>query len=167
MKIYDYFDDIIDYPQDLAENILPYGTMYQYVSHTFLNGLINYVKPISIFVLDRYLNEDFVANTWDDDDKEDFETKKNVIKKITNNKYDEFHTKLDIFNDDVILLAEISENKYMYFYFDMDVSDCSIGRFETTDEVEVIIESIVKWLENKKITYTKLPTSFLNGWLSF
>lgn len=163
MDIHDYFDNIIDYPEDIAENTLPYGTLYQYVSYTFLNGFLNYVKPVSIFVLDRYLNEESVQ--WSDDDKEDFKTKKNIIKQILNNEYDSYHTKLDVFRDDIILLTEISDNKYMYFRFDMDVSDCSIGRFETTDDIEIINNAIIKSLEN--ITYTKLSTSFLKGWLSF
>ena len=52
--IWDYFDDKYDYPRQIAHDMLPYGTVWNYVSSTILNGFINYVKPIGIFLIDRY-----------------------------------------------------------------------------------------------------------------
>jgi len=58
--IWDYFEDQIEYPRDVVSNPLPYGEVWTYISSTFLNGFINYVKPIKIFLIDRYTpdNED-------------------------------------------------------------------------------------------------------------
>lgn len=52
--IFDYFIDVVDYPTEIVHNPIPYGTMWNYISSTFLNGVINYVKPISCYVIDRY-----------------------------------------------------------------------------------------------------------------
>ena len=71
----------------------------------------------------------------------------------------------------------------MFFYFDEDVSDCCIGKFETNDSKEEVIQSIINWLEREKlnnigrtvkentesgiINYTELPLSFIKGWVKF
>jgi hypothetical protein len=93
------------------------------------------------------------------------------------------HTKLSQFGDDIIILSEIGENTYMFFWFDMDVSDCYIGRFETTDSKDKVIDSLTNWLNKQKEEnegkefyegidngiwgYHELPLSFLEGWISF
>ena len=56
--IWDYFEDNIEFPREVAHTMLPYGTVWAYISSTFLNGIINYVKPINYFVLDRYTAND-------------------------------------------------------------------------------------------------------------
>lgn len=163
--IFDYFDDNIEYPKTIASDILPYGTLWEYVSFTLLNAFINHVDIIAGFVVDRYTKRDGKA-----------ELIESSIKK-------EKHANLRIFNDDVIVLGRIYSNKYMFFYFDYDVSDCMIGRFETDDDTEVIVQSIVNWLEECKvrntgytmtehtesgrIDYMQLPYEFFIGWLSY
>jgi hypothetical protein len=165
--IMDYFNDEVEYPNDVALNPLPMNTFWSYISSTFLDGFINYVEPLKIYVLDRYA-----------DDKTDAVL--NLSKQC--------HTKLSQFGDDIILLGKIennedSLNKFMLFWFDMDVSDCCIGRFETTDNNETVFEALVNWLEEKKaenkgkvfhesydngvLGFHELPKSFIEGWVSF
>lgn len=165
--IMDYFNDEIEYPQDVALEPLPINTLWSYISSTFLNGFINYVKPIKVFVLDRYK-----------DDK---------TEEIKNLK-PQPHTNLHHFGDDVIILAEIENHEggvkmYMLFWFDCDVSDCRIGRFETSDFSTVVIQSLVNWLDEMKkenegrvfsqdydngvLNYHEVPLTWLSGWLSF
>jgi hypothetical protein len=165
--IMDYFSDEVEYPSEIAFNILPMNTWWNKVSSTFVNGFINYVKPIKAYVLDRYEAD-----------------KTEAIKNIK----DEFHTDLSCFYDDVILLAKIESddetlNRFMLFWFDMDVSDCGIGRFETTDNDQQVLESLTNWLDELKkdnagktfnpnydngvLNYHPLPLSFLTGWISF
>lgn len=165
--IMDYFDDEVEYPNDVALNPLPMNTFWSYISSTFLNGFINYVEPLKVYVLDRY-----------EDDKTD-----EVL-----NLSKQYHTELSQFGDDIILLGKIENNdddlnKFMFFWFDMDVSDCCIGRFETTDNNETVCEALLNWLEEKKLEnkgeifnedhdngilgFHELPKSFINGWLSF
>lgn len=160
--IMDYFEDTIDYPNDIALNPIPMNTLWSYVSSTFLNGFINYVTPLKIFVLDRY-------------EPDKTEEIKNLKKQA--------HTKLGQFGDDIIILSKIGNNVYMFFWFDMDVSDCCIGRFETTDSKNEVIISLTNWLDEQKaenagkeyqemmdngiLNYHELPMSFLEGWISF
>ena len=157
------FGPSIDYPtssQLLDE--LTCGTMYNYVSSTFLNGLINYVTPLKIYLLERY--ETFNQDKFD---------------KIIANK--QYHTKLDCFRDDVMLLGE-TDGYYWVFWFDMDCSDCSIGRASklayTKEEMLICFEEYVKsHIESNErpkdkdvecITgYHEIPLDFLMGWLSF
>lgn len=192
IEIWDYFNEKIDYPSDVALNPIPYGTVWSYISSTFLNGFVNYVKPIACFVLDRYAEDGeligdrnfTVCNAGEFGKWHKWEgTKKQLIDAIKNGSKAMAHTKLDCFGDDIILLTEIEPDKYMFFWFDMDVSDCSIGRFETTDPKETVISSVVNWLEREKtdnngktvtngfdngiVNYHGLPISFLEGWVSF
>ena len=165
--IMEYFHDEVDYPRDVALNPLPMNIFWLYISHTFLNGFINYVVSLKIYVLDRY-----------EDDKTD------AILNLPK----QSHTKLSQFGDDIIVLGKIESdepgpNKYMLFWFDMDVSDCGIGRFETTDTNDTVFEALVNWLEEQKLenkgkvfekhydngllNFYELPTSFIEGWVSF
>jgi hypothetical protein len=160
--IMNYFEDVIEYPDDIALEPIPMNILWSYISSTFLNGFINYVKPLKIYVLDRY-----------SPDKTD----------EINNLKSQVHTDLGQFGDDIIMLCEIEPNKYMFFWFDMDVSDCSIGRFETSDSKNIVFESLKNWLDEQKkenegkvfqeqydngiLNYHELPVSFIEGWVSF
>lgn len=196
--IWDYFDDNIDYPNEVVHNPIPYGTVWCYISSTFLNGIINYVKPISCFVLDRYTADDenvsdrnfTVCNKGEFGKCHKWEgTKKELIKAITTGEKEMYHTDMNCFGDDIALLAEIETNeedgkgRYMFFWFDCDVSDCCIGKFETTDTKEEVVQSMINWLDESKeenkgktveegydngiVNYSELPISFLKGWLKF
>ena len=74
------------------------------------------------------------------------------------------------------------ENKYMFFWFDCDVSDCVIGRFFIDDSQEEVIASVEAWLEecikgknheiiesydNGIVGYHKMPLEYFKGWLKF
>jgi len=196
--IWDYFEDNIDYPSQVAHKLLPYGTVWCYVSSTFLNGIVNYVKPINCFVLERYTraDEDIGDRNFRVCNKGEFGkwhkwegTKKELIEAFTAGEIELCHTDMSCFGDDIALLAEIEANeadgkgRYMFFWFDCDVSDCCIGRFETTDTKEQVAQAMVNWLDESKegnkgkiveegcdngiVNYTELPISFLKGWLEF
>jgi hypothetical protein len=197
-NILDYFDTSIDYPHDIAHNPIPYGTLWCYVSSTFLNGMVNYVKPISCFVLDRYTADDEIVggNDFTVCTKGDFGkwhiwngTKRELINVIASGEKEVYHSDMHCFNDDIMLLTKIEidqddgNGRYMFFWYDCDVSDCCIGKFETTDTKEEVIQSIINYLEyckeenrgtvikdgcdNGVVNYTELPISFLKGWISF
>ena len=68
----------------------------------------------------------------------------------------------------------------MFFWFDMDVSDCSIGRIKTEDYKGFVVKSLENWLieefrNNKNHEevhedengFHKLPLSFIKGWVKF
>lgn len=181
--IWDYFEDNIDYPNNIMENPIPYNICWSYVSSTFLNGFINYVEPIKVFVIDRY------SSNKEEVTCEQFKgTKRELKDKIISGDIKPFHTDLGCFNDDIMILAEFEHEKdelnhFIYFWFDCDVSDCVIGKFKTEDTKEQVIQSLVNFLEQRKeenkdfeieehmdngiLNYTELPLSFLNGWLKF
>jgi len=191
--IWDYFHDNEDYPSDIAHNPIPYNTSWCYVSSTFLNGFINYVKPINAFIIDRYKLRDQDITDRKASVKKEGEwinftgTKQELINKLVSKELSMYHTKLDSFGDDFVILAEIEtseqlKGKYMFFWFDMDCSDCSIGKFETEDTPELVSQSVREWLnkessqnseppnensDNGIFGYTEIPVSILNGWISF
>jgi hypothetical protein len=185
--IFDYFDKHIEYPENIASNILPYGTLWSYVSDSILNAFINYVKPFGIYVLNRYRTEDSKVScrvhTPGQCDWYDFNgTKIELITKLKSKQIDIYHTKLGCFDDDVIIISEITPGSYMFFWFDCDVSDCMIGRFITSDTKEQIYQSILTYLSNTcadntngMITedteclcgWNELPPDILSGWVSF
>jgi len=196
-KIWDYFKEVVDYPNDILHNPIPYNVCWSYVSATLLNGFINYTKPVlSVYVLDRYtgLNKKVDLDTPIDKVKgknvKFAGTKGDLINGFLSGALKIHHAKLSCFKDDVVVLGEIPMDdfdnglhRFIFFWFDCDVSDCSIGRFETTDSIEDVNQSIINWLESEKdynknkkivegydngiIDYHKLPTLFMSGWVSF
>ena len=186
-SIWDYFNEKIEYPKEVAHETLPYGTVWCYISSTFLNGMINYVKPISCFVVDRYTHDDEEVGAGSSHFKWDG-SKRELIDAIIAGEKEIYHTYLNCFSDDIIILTKIETNKdddglYMFFWFDCDVSDCCIGKFKTKDKEEDVIQSVKNWLDDNKednkglkilpntdngiLNYTELPLSFLRGWIKF
>jgi len=191
--IFSYFDEEVEYPNNVALNPIPYGVVWQYISSTFLNGFINYVEPFGCYVVNRYTLESATLSKKklidiEASEREEFTgTKKELIDLIVSEKKKMCHTNLGCFEDDIFIVAKIADEiegdfgRYMFFWFDMDVSDCCIGRFITCDSEDEILKSLENFLhenyvENKEheeshsedsLGYHKLPLSFLRGWISF
>ncbi len=194
--IWDYFDKTVEHPREVADNPIPYGTVWTYISSTFLNGFINYVKPIGCYVVNRYTREEddisdrgFYLRTKGDSKWSHFKgIKRELIDIIVSELREVYHTDLSCFGDDIIIVAEVSdydyngetEGKYIFFWFDMDAPNCSIGKFQTKDSKEEILKSVENWLTEEFIVnknheakhedsngYHKLPLSFLRGWIKF
>lgn len=178
-KIWDYFKNSVDYPRILTGEILPFDEVWMYVSYCFLNAFINYVKPIKIYSIGRYTPDEELIEYG----KEKL-TKKELRDKIIANEIKEYHTELNCLRDDIVVLARIEDSgDYIFFYFDMDVSDCSIGRIKTEDSQNGIVQSVINWLEDEKnknkgksfeknmdngiINYYELPNSFFRGWVGY
>jgi hypothetical protein len=186
-----YFTNTIDYPNNITDNLLPYNEMWGYVSSTFLNGFINYVDVIQCHVLDKYVDEENYeyyednicecsyreSNSASQEWKKFKGPKSELLKNVIDGKFCFSHTKLNCFMDDIIILGKIksddeSTNKYMFFWFDCDVSNCAVGRFETTDSEEQVLEELKLYLKERVSDnyikgYTLLPDSFIEGWVSF
>lgn len=149
-----------DYPK-ISGEILPYGTLYEYISSTFLNGFINYVDIRYAVASNRY---------WDDEDVRNFGDWEEFISNMS--KRTEPHTNLDTYRSDICCYGLDNHKDFIFFYFDRDVSDCCIGRLEkesTTEELlkqYVINTSLNKaegYQETPKILQIKKP----KGWVSF
>lgn len=189
--ILDYFSESIDYPSDKCFNLLPFNTCWDYVGNTLLDGFINLVdEHIFCAVVDRYTHQDTILPKMRvcDPDKwgnwfEIEQTKKDMIDDFKEKKIMVAHTEIGCFRDDVVIVSSISSGAYMYFYYDMDNSDCSIARFVTQDSHEEVKDSVIQWLDvcvsknsqykmsedidNGILGYNQLPLSFLSGWAKF
>ena len=177
--LHKYFDDHIEFPSNVAGNPIPVGVYWQYISSTFLNGFINYVKIIDATLMERYVKwEDkldrgesyYNGGAW----KEFKGTKQELFDLVHEQSNSMFHTKMHMFGDDVIILAKCEDNPYMYFLFwyDMDCSDCRIGKFTTIESEEVIKKDFQDWSTTLSLGYIddevhkQLPLHFFKGWLS-
>ncbi len=101
-----YFDDSVDYPS-ISGEILPTGILYCYVSSTFINGFLNYSKPLKAFLMHRY--------------EENPRTNKLAAEKF--NSSNDHHSNLRTIRDDILLLSKNDAGEYWYFWLDNDVSD--------------------------------------------
>ena len=179
--IYDYFEEDIEYPTDVCDNLLPYNTVLSEVSTTLLDGFINYVTPLKCILIDDYVNIDDEiekdrAHVSDKKDRFNYYyfkgTKRELIAGINSGVIQITHTNLHMFGDDIILLTKIANGKYMWFWYRMS-GRCDVGRFKTTDSENEIIESINNWLNEMKEEgrikgYSNLNIrNFLEGWISF
>ncbi len=172
--ILDYFSTTSN-TNSLAHEPLPYGTYYPNVSHSFLNAFINHVDVIKIYQLDRYENEDWrplgvLYKEIGERNWRPFTKTKADLKELVVNQQIEFaNTNLAMFGDDIVILAKVpnSENGFIFFWFDCDVSDCSIGKFRTDDSVKNIIKACENFLVRSEFPFASLPLSFLKGSISF
>jgi len=179
-----YFRHTEEFPK-IGMDILPMGTDYVYVSCTFLNGFINYVKPLKAFVLGRYHGWDEELDSPNEIHIQDPPGSRQWVKPSLKTK-DEFfkaltvpgavaHSKLDTdFQDDVLILAKSEENHkgewcYFYFWYDRDSSDCCIGRFQTTDDEEVVVSKFYNYCndpETSEYGSREIPLHYFQGWIS-
>lgn len=151
-----YLPDYVEYP-DIAEELLPHGTMYAYISSTFVNGFLNYSKPVKAFLMHRY--------------EQDPEVNQEAAKKLGG-----YHTSLSL-GDDVLMLSKSDKsNEYWYFWLDNDVSDCCIGRFVTEDSEEEIVKEFTQYVKKtqQNLGYVdhdlepiELDVSKIKGWIKF
>lgn len=139
-----YFNgNILEFPNPSRDNLLANefgeGILWEYISHDFLNGFINYVKILGAFGINRY---------------------RHPSEKDINNIYLSTHPNLAAYQDDIIILALSKEcGRYFYFYYDRDVSDCMIGTFMTNDEPCNIWENFLVHVHTKNYSFCE---SYLN-----
>jgi len=156
MRFESLFTKEDEYPTDIASSPLPLGTLYHYVSSSFLNGFINYVIFVDGYVIHRYV--------------EASSEKKTKMEEAFN----KHHTCLNSFGDDSLLLCKAA-NQWYFFWYDQDSSDCSIGRFPDNPDLN-IPELFKTYVEGQNSRYTT-PNEYdvvtapyriprLNGWIS-
>lgn len=176
-----YFHTHTEYPQEVAVDPLPMNELWSYISSTFLNGFINYVDIKSAFLFNRYqqwdeeltnhhtVRQEGAGQTQYGYDWVKFKgTKGQLYDLVVGNPNAIYHTNISMFEDDVVILAEASRNVYLFFWYDQDCSDCSIGRFITDEPYEEVLKDFKEWATNKEFDggeAKELPASFFRGWL--
>lgn len=133
---------IVNYPQDIPLGI-PTDTIWQYISVCYLNGIVNYVKPLQVLI------------HWDYTEGRPVE----LIDDVVNS----FHT--DYSHLDVNLLGETTDD-YWIFCSNQDVSDCCVGRIsKETSSIDEFIELAQKWWAPDGYNTEALPLP--TGWITF
>lgn len=160
MKFDDYFPHAIEYPDPTEIDMTAKGWRFDYISSTFLNGWINYVRPVRAFVVSRY----------------DATSKSKLEEWIATPPHD---TQLGDLGDDVFILARDDDARRLWFFwFDCDVSDCSIGCLDVDPgdhgaAEEAFVEYVGERGADFKIGYggcgeaVEIPLVCIRGWVQF
>lgn len=138
-----YFEESQEYPA-VAHEAMRLGLWQEYISSTFLNGWINYVKPRKAWLLTRYAQHNL---------------NKQAVEILNNQSDPPHHTNLrEIFEDDILLLAQEEEYPTFWwvFWFDNDTSDCCIGRFKSRVSEETIIVDFAAWAQERSLDLSKV-----------
>ena len=114
--------DVYEYPNDEQFFELKQNTEYVYVSSSYLNGLINYVKPLYLVCSQKY-------TYYEEFDK--------IIEKLQKINMDAwpcswYHTDFSEIEDNIYYLGE-TDSSYIIFNYDRDCSDCAIARLDKKD----------------------------------
>lgn len=158
---------LTEYPEDRLFD----GYGFDYVSNSFLNGMVNYTDEMLIgYMIRRYTQpKDYEQEMYRIKELEDFEKRNTGILRIRGlegEAFDEWekgcryidglknevHTDLSRCPDDVFLLGVLRHNDtfperitgdvYVYFWYDRDVSDCSIGMTSKYKSDEEAIDAL-------------------------
>lgn len=185
LRKYYTVDDTIEFPGSRKiTNPLAMNEFWTYVGSPYLNGFINEVKILKAFWIDRYYDPSEGPieisyqreNKWD---KRNFTEKDLAIDFMSNKVNGFFHTKIGELSDDCVLIATVEDdpNQYVVFWFDLDVSDCSIGRFKTDIVREEVLSDFSQWAaglseDNQENGLTgqrtrEIPLRWFSGWISF
>lgn len=145
------FHEYYEYPDsDLLLNAPKDGDCFAYVSNSYLNGFINYVKIIGAFALRRYNR----------DEKYDYRSE---IEKIKNEPHCNFSK---LIKDDVVVIAK-GANSHWFFWSDQDCSDCVIARTEIYYDDNVFLDIMKKHFDTLFGPVEEIPVEYIKGWLTF
>lgn len=180
---FDLFESESQYPTLTGNTeILPVGHRYDYVSSSFLNGLVNFAgTPIAAFGIFLYHDIDGPSTKpvqymnpagsliWQRTDEH--LTRRQVFELLTESER-LAHPELDKLDCNVMILFRSGEDIYWAFDFDQDVSDCSVGRFETAHTEQELIEIFRARAEQLAEAHQvkevlEIPLSFFKGWITF
>jgi hypothetical protein len=157
-----YFTDSYEYPQPTLVLLLP-GTVFYYISNTFLNGWINYVTLVRAWLVTRYLPH-----------------KENIKALAEHVEANQFHTNLNQFmHDDKHLLVRAAgddpKRPWWWFWYDQDCSDCAIGVFETDDSDEEVCRKFDEMIDrlSEQVRESpdygpklEIPLKSIRGWIA-
>ena len=131
-------------PKLLTDEIIPPGVLLEFVPADILNAFINYVDLRAVITErdpeedERYINQ-------------------------SNRFYTHFHE----FGTAIHVIAS-SENYWWYFWYDIDASDCAIGRVEREG---ISIPEVVQWVYARRVSgrypTVEIDVRNLQGWRSF
>lgn len=137
MKFVEYPD-----PDQILEGPQP-GVMFEYVSNTYLNGLINYVSVEKAFLVRRYK----------DSGHED------VVREIEG----AIHPNLNDHDDCFVIGSSHGRTHFWFFWYDLDCSDCCVGRAECTlEEMDLFVQGLAQEFPDR----FEIDVDKIRGWIS-
>lgn len=154
-----YFRVKREYPDPVTIPLVP-GTLYEYVSSTFLNGWVNYTGIFKkAYLINRYRSREEnepLVDAW--------------------HQKPPFHADLRSLKDDILLLTKHEFGGWWYYWFDRDCSDCCVGRPDVggdTDEQVLLafdehVLHVADWNRHGPEDGEPLPIdpSTIRGWVS-
>jgi len=154
------FFDHIEYP--VMDKLLEYGpcdgTWYEYVTSSYIDGIVPYLEPVKAVLLSRYDKPVGPDDPISDEDFEKWCTQLGGRKFIN-------------LGDNTVYIGETTRYWWM-LYLDCDVSDCRFGRLaksHTSREqlmawfVEQTEREVYPWVPQREIPVDVLK----RGWLTF
>jgi len=154
------FPASVDYPDmaDLLDTGLEPGVFHCYVSNSFLNGFLPYLKPVRVVLLERYRNGEF-----------SYPFQASITDAEVELVLQKHHTCFGDFEDDVVFVGETKAHWWV-LHCDCDVSDCCIGRVLKT---EVTQEQLMTWVDQYAApddswkVRSEIPADRIHGWVQF
>lgn len=186
-KFTDYFIDTREYLSYVGFEMLPMGTLFDYIGDGILNALINHTKILKAYVLgqgepwDQLLEEPVKVSVQIPPGSLKWYSKycqtRNDLYSTLTEEDAVYHVHLaTAFNADVMILAEAEGRKegekcYLFFLFSLSNKGNAIGRFITNDPKEDVITSFSGHLEvlgsNEYDPYgaREIPLHYFKGWI--
>lgn len=130
------------------------------VSSTYCNGFVNYIHDPHLVLLNRYQDEDEFVEL-----SQQF---------VSQSDHDWYHTDLGKYQDDILVFGtndQYNPDSYVLIWFDQDVSDCCIWRFDIHDfkGIAHFVSLMKKWLDS--LEHSIKGYGFINrqpkGWIKF
>ena len=162
-----YFTEVLHEVPYKQDEVFPYGTLYEYVASWVLDGIVNYPEHVAGAVLAQY-SEGTDVLSFSPSSQTVQELRKKVL--AWNKEEDVWCGSLyELFDDNVALLSyEEETDAYWLFLYDCDSSDCSIGRFKTTDSREEVLNEFEEYLEFLAWnSWIPLNVKRLNSWVKW
>lgn len=157
------FENIIDEECPIQKHLfdgIQINRGFVYVSATYCNGFVNYIHDPHLVLLNRYRDEDeFVSLS------QQF---------VNQSDHDWRHTNLADYPDDILIFGtndQFYPDSYVLIWFDRDVSDCCIWRFDINDfkNISHFISLMKEWLDS--LGHSIKGYGFIDrkpkGWIKF
>lgn len=125
---------------------IPNNTSYEYVSSTFLDGLVNYGRNHVAFLLARHGLRKPEAECVGNEDLDYLEPTEENYQAFADAQSAQIHFKAA--NDDWFILYE-TDSSYFFLWYDQDCSDCIIERYCRESCVNAGIENFDQFVEER------------------
>ena len=163
-----YVIDHVDDPS-FDQEILPFGDCWHLLNSSFVNGFLDWGKPVAAWVLERdwapdAINDHLYPHTLEDCGNLVVNTREHAISLTNLSAIPNIKLRSLFINDDILLLIQNEHdlNVFMLIWVDGENDDDhSILRFRTRDPIDDVINECPK-IVNDSYLPTRIGIKFLN-----